>query len=105
MDIAEKYRVFVQSLETGHPDPSWPEALKALWHDGKGEWENAHDIAQDITGPTGSWIHAYLHRKEGDRWNAEYWYRQAGKSFPDASLEEEFKSLVHAVLADSDPFP
>jgi hypothetical protein len=98
MDLEEKYRVFIESLKAEHPESSWPEALKSLWHDGSGDWESAHNIAQDIPGPTGSWIHAYLHRKEGDRFNAQYWYGRAGRPFPSDSLEEEFQEMVREVI-------
>src|ERR1700733_15799160 len=54
-------------------------ALLALWWDAKGDWERAHGIAQDVAGADGAWVHAYLHRKEGDAGNAGYWYRQAGR--------------------------
>ncbi|MBK8563101.1 MAG: hypothetical protein IPN76_07060 [Saprospiraceae bacterium] len=68
--------------------------LAALWHDAKGDWEAAHDIAQDIHTREGSWLHAYLHRKEGDQWNAGYWYRQAGKPVHTGTLEQEWEELV-----------
>ncbi len=55
-------------------------ALVALWHDAKGDWARAHEVAQDIDDATGSWVHAYLHRKEGDEGNAAYWYRKAGQA-------------------------
>ena len=55
-----------------------PEAL-ALWHTKKGNWEAAHNIAQDIHTPLGSWLHAMLHVIEGDQWNADYWFSKAGK--------------------------
>ncbi|WP_298741835.1 hypothetical protein [uncultured Chitinophaga sp.] len=84
----------------GNPAP--PEGLsaplQAMWWDGKGNWDRAHDIAQDIENGTGSWIHAYLHRKEGDRSNAAYWYSRAGKSMPFSTLEEEWEQLVTALL-------
>lgn len=72
--------------------------LLSLWHDARGDWEKAHDIAQEITDSNGSWIHAYLHRKEGDHWNANYWYQRAGKVMPSKSLEEEWSDLVTAFL-------
>jgi hypothetical protein len=82
--------------------PAPPEGLsgplKAMWYDGRDDWESAHNIAQDISSVTGSWIHAYLHRKEGDEGNAAYWYRRAGKPFPDATLPEEWEAIVHALL-------
>ena len=53
--------------------------LRALWEDARGNWNEAHSIVQDLHDPTGSWIHAHLHRKEGDLGNAGYWYRKAGQ--------------------------
>jgi hypothetical protein len=74
-----------------------PYAL-ALWHDAKGDWEKAHSLVQDIPGETAAWIHAYLHRKEGDEGNAGYWYHRAGKKMPAYSLEKEWEEIVKAVL-------
>jgi hypothetical protein len=99
MKITPKtYQAFQETLSLNQPPQDWPEALRALWHDAKGDWEASHNIAQDIHTNMGSWIHAYLHRKEGDKWNAGYWYRQAGKPFPDYSFGEELKALVEANL-------
>ncbi|WP_067035823.1 hypothetical protein [Allomuricauda sp. CP2A] len=92
------YIEFQETLQENEPSQEWPEALQALWYDAKGDWEASHNIAQDIHSAIGSWIHAYLHRKEGDKWNAGYWYRQAGKPFPNYSLEEELKVLVNAII-------
>ena len=75
-----------------------PGALAAMWYDGKGDWEQAHQIAQDISTADGSWVHAYLHRKEGDIGNANYWYRRAGRSMPDCSLAQEWKDMVQTLL-------
>ncbi len=61
------------------PDESLPEGAKALWHAKKGNWEDAHNIAQEIHTPLGSWIHALLHLIEGDQGNANYWFHKAGK--------------------------
>lgn len=66
----------------------------ALWFDAKGEWEAAHAQIQDLPGEKAAHLHAYLHRKEGDVWNADYWYQRAGRKRPALSLEEEFKLLV-----------
>lgn len=77
---------------------SWPEPLKAIWWDYKNDWEKAHDTAQEIESATGNWIHAYLHRKEGDQWNAGYWYRRAGREFPSVSLEEEREAILKFLL-------
>ena len=69
--------------------------LKALFHDAKGDWEAAHDIAQSREGTLlYDHLHAYLHRKEGDDWNANYWYRRAKTTMPTDSLEEEWERLV-----------
>jgi hypothetical protein len=68
--------------------------LMALWHDGKGQWEKAHDQVDQLSGKSAARIHAYLHRKEGDLWNADYWYRKAGEPRPNASLEEEWEELL-----------
>lgn len=85
---------FKSTLVEIHPPKEWSEPLRALWYAAKGDWESSHDIAQEIHSPMGSWIHAYLHRVEGDKWNAGYWYDRAGKSFPAISLEEELMVLV-----------
>ncbi|WP_222984399.1 hypothetical protein [Flagellimonas meishanensis] len=89
---------FQTSLEQAVPPRDWSLALQALWWDAKDDWNASHDIAQELHTDMGSWIHAYLHRKEGDDWNAGYWYARAGKSFPNTSLEEEFVLLVKANL-------
>lgn len=92
------FEEFEATLKQSTPPKEWSEPLKSLWFDAKDDWEASHDIAQEIHSTMGSWIHAYLHRKEGDEWNAGYWYRQAGKPFPEYSLEEELKVLVKANL-------
>ena len=73
-------------------------ALRALWHDGHEDWEQAHEAAQeDEHDPQSAWVHAYLHRKEGDRFNANYWYRRAAKPVFEGSPEDEWISIVHAL--------
>ena len=89
---------FKLSLSDSNPPESLNQYLVALWHDGKGAWDSSHDIAQDIEDPNGSWIHAYLHRKEGDEWNAGYWYRRAERPFFKGSLDEEWEQLVTEFL-------
>ena len=74
------------------------QGLRALWEDARGHWNQAHSIAQDLHDPTGSWIHAYLHRKEGDLGNAGYWYRKAGQPTAHDTLEEEWERIVRALL-------
>ena len=73
--------------------------LLALWWDSQGDWDRAHEIAQEIEDARGSWVHAYLHRKEGDTGNAGYWYRRAGRRPADGSLDAEWKQIVEALLA------
>lgn len=74
-------------------------ALLALWHDRRGDWEAAHRVAQDIDSPDGAWIHAYLHRKEGDAANAGYWYRRARQPVSRDSLEAEWAAIATTLLA------
>jgi len=83
---------------TADTPPALDPALVALWHDAKGDWEAAHRVAQDIKSPDGSWIHAYLHRKEGDASNAAYWYRRAGQPVAGGALEREWEEIAGALL-------
>ena len=92
------YEDFKKSLEDKNAPSDLSPLLKALWHDGRGDWHSAHELAQDVHTRDGSWIHAYLHRKEGDIGNADYWYRRAGKSRPDKTLEDEWKDMVEVLL-------
>jgi hypothetical protein len=78
------------------PPPTSPPLVRALWFDAIGDWERAHAVAQDIHTPDGSWLHAYLHRKEGDMANAGYWYRRAGRAVERGPLEEEWLTLAGA---------
>ena len=64
---------FRGTLKDATPPALTPPVLIALWHDGRGDWDAAHQVAQEIDDPTGAWVHAYLHRKEGDAANAAYW--------------------------------
>ena len=85
---------FQQSLTLASPPPEVSDHLKALWYDAKDDWEQSHTIIQDIEDADAAWVHAYLHRKEGDTGNADYWYRRAGKKRPSVSLEQEWKNIV-----------
>ena len=89
---------FRDSLELESPADIWPEALKAVWWAANGNWENSHNIAQDIPSDVGNWIHAFLHRQEGDKWNAGYWYSRANRDFPVSTLEEELNTIVEYIL-------
>jgi hypothetical protein len=75
-----------------------PQLLQAMWYDHQGNWEASHNIAQEINSREGSWVHAYLHRKEGDQSNAMYWYHLAGKNMPSITLEKEWEEIVKALL-------
>ena len=72
--------------------------LLALWWDRKGDWDRAHAIAQDVGGADGAWVHAYLHRKEGDVGNAGYWYRVAGRSVATEDFRSEWERIVGELL-------
>jgi hypothetical protein len=75
-----------------------PPLLHALWHDAHSDWASAHALAQDIDTPDGARVHAYLHRKEGDTFNANYWYRRAGQPAFTGPLEAEWTALATALL-------
>ena len=89
---------FLDSLKHDSPPSDLSLALIALWWDGKGDWTKAHEHAQQENGPEGAWVHAYLHRKEGDVSNADYWYGQAGKRRPQVTSEVEWRQIVDALL-------
>jgi hypothetical protein len=88
---------FLASVKNQAPPPV-AEALRALWHDARGDWAAAHSVAQEVHSDEGSWVHAYLHRKEGDQSNAAYWYRRAGKPMASGPLEAEWKAIASALL-------
>ena len=85
---------FKKSIDNEGPPSDISETLKSLWWDKKGNWDSAHSIAQEIRTAQGSAVHAYLHRKEGVIWNADYWYSRAGKVRPDIPLDQEWWQLV-----------
>lgn len=91
---------FKASLEEAAPPPHLPLALQALWWEGKGHWDRSHDVAQDLNSAEGSWIHAYLHRKEGDTGNAGYWYARAGKKMPEGSSTVEWEQIAKTLLGE-----
>jgi hypothetical protein len=75
--------------------------LKALWLDAQGDWDGAHRLAQESPGVDGSWVHAYLHRKEGDAGNALYWYERAGRGYCGGSLQEEWGQIARSLLGEA----
>jgi hypothetical protein len=94
---------FHNSLSQQEPPSHLSLALAGLWWDAKGNWKQAHESAQLDEGPAGSWVHAYLHRKEGDSSNAGYWYRQAGKPPCRSSLEQEWLEIAESLLSEDEP--
>ena len=94
MDLA----AFRASLALSDPPAALSQALRALWLDARGNWDGAHDAAQADEGGLSDWVHAYLHRKEGDAGNAAYWYRRAQKPVCKTSLDEEWAAITDALL-------
>ena len=91
---------FIQSLEGNFPPSGISLALQALWTERKGDWHQAHSLADQEDENGGAWVHAYLHRVEGDQFNAGYWYRRAEKPFFTGSLEEEWEYIVQKLLEE-----
>ena len=89
---------FKDSLSANKIPSSLSVYLQALWQDAAGNWEEAHQLIQDMEDQKAAWIHAYLHRKEGDTVNADYWYRKAGKLRPSVPVTQEWDDLVKAFL-------
>ena len=77
--------------------PGGSAPLAALWWDAKGDWARAHALVDELETPEGMAVHAYMHRKEGEAWNADYWYKRAGKQFHRAALDEEWAALVEGL--------
>jgi hypothetical protein len=94
---------FRQSVKTDEAPPSGlSPLLQALWHDARGDWDRAHQLAQDVDTKAGAWVHAYLHRKEGDESNAGYWYRRAAREMSRGALDDEWEDIVDALLKGQD---
>jgi hypothetical protein len=89
---------FEHSLGAKRPPPGIGPLLRALWHEARGDWERAHAIVQREHSPVAAAIHAYLHRKEGDLANADYWYRRAGRERTGGRLVSEWGALVNELL-------
>lgn len=89
---------FRASLAEAAPDQALSLPLKALWWAAKGDWDKAHGIAQDGDDASSAWVHAYLHRVEGDLGNAGYWYRRANQPVAKDALESEWERIVAALL-------
>jgi hypothetical protein len=85
---------YIGSLDGAAPPPDLSAPLAALWWAAKGDWDQAHRIVQDESSREAAWVHAYLHRVEGDLGNAGYWYRQAGQPVAKDSLEAEWQRIA-----------
>jgi hypothetical protein len=89
---------FRRSAAAGAQPADLAPPLAGLWWDAAGDWKRAHEAVQEDEGPDGAWVHAYLHRKEGDLGNAGYWYRRAGRSPATGTLDAEWEAIVAALL-------
>jgi hypothetical protein len=92
-------RFFRTSLDEPVPPADLGTALEALWFQGRGDWDRAHELAQAEDGRDGAWVHAHLHRVEGDQANTDYWYRRAGRPQARGDLQVEWVEIVSALLA------
>jgi len=90
---------FKASLAAMAPAPNLDAPLAALWWAAKGDWDQAHKLVQDEPTPDAAWVHAYLHRVEGDLGNAGYWYRRAGRPAADDAVEAEWERIAAALLS------
>jgi hypothetical protein len=90
---------FRASVSGAAPPEGMPVPVQALWWDAKGEWARAHGLVDELETTEGMAVHAYLHRKEGQAWNADYWYKRAGRRFHRPELEEEWEALVEGLVA------
>ena len=93
------FEEFVESVSLESAPSGLSGPLLALWWDKKGDWERAHEEAQRAGSREGDWVHAYLHRKEGDEGNASYWYARCREPFFEGSLDEEWQHIVESLLA------
>jgi hypothetical protein len=95
MTLAE----FKDAINSGKIPDGLSVYLRALWFDAENDWSGAHDLVDQLPGEDAAYVHAYLHRKEGDQFNADYWYRRAGRIRPQLALKEEWEELVLFFLA------
>ena len=96
--MTDPFDAFVLSLDGYKPPPSATPMLRAIWHGLRGEWDTAHELAQVQQGPDGAWVHAWLHRVEGDLGNADYWYLRAMRPSPSGDTREEGIEIARALI-------
>jgi hypothetical protein len=94
-------QTFKEAVAQPQPPAGLSAALQALWWDAKGDWNRAHERAQENDDKAGMRVHAYLHRKEGDQSNAEYWYRRCGIARSTSTPDEEWEELAREFLKES----
>ena len=92
------FDAYVESLARPAPPETLSGTLLALWWDAHGDWDAAHGVVQELGSPEAAWVHAYLHRKEGDLANAGHWYQRAGQPVSEESLADEWERLVRTLL-------
>lgn len=92
---------FEASMALESPPDGLSGALAALWQQGRGDWHAAHERVQAEQGEAAAWVHAHLHRVEGDLSNAAYWYRRAGRPVCEGALQAEWAAIVEALLERS----
>jgi hypothetical protein len=90
-------RLFNSTLDLAEPPSNLSITLQALWWDAKGDWTKAHTLVDELETPEGMAVHAYLHRKEGEQWNADYWYRLGGRTYHRTKLADEWAALVQGL--------
>lgn len=102
-ELLMDFQSFIQSLSSSAPPAELSNPLKALWFDFSNNWERAHEAIQNDEDSASAWVHAYLHRKEGDLWNARYWYKLAGKRPVTGAFDEEREQIVQVLLSEWEP--
>lgn len=93
------FEEFQLSIKEDHAPAGIDPLLLVLWYDAKGDWVKSHTIIQDMETKEAALIHAYLHRKEGDKWNADYWYQRAGRKRTSSTIEDEWNTLVSRFIS------
>ena len=97
-DVMTTLDEYIASASRGELPDGLSAPLEALWYEVRGEWKRAHEIVQAQSTTEAAWVHAYLHRKEGDLSNAGYWYRRAGRGIPAATLEDEWRTIAASFI-------
>ena len=93
-----KYDDFIKLTKKSEPSDNLAGIHLVIWYAVKDNWDMAHNIVQEINTETASWIHAYLHRVEGDISNAHYWYNRARQEPSSESLESELDDIIKSLF-------